>query len=150
RPMRRVPLAWLQLTFEKRRFVAALAGIAFAVVLMLIELGVREVLYRASARIPTHIAGELVMVHAQYEFLYATRCFSRRLLYSALACDGVQSVVPVYLQMGTWKDPETLHEHRISVIGAPPTSDVLDLPALGAEMSKLNVPDTVLFDVGSR
>ncbi len=148
--MRSVPLAWLQLTFEKRRFVAAIAGITFAVVLMLMELGMREVLYRASARIPTHVAGELVMMHPQYEFLYALRSFSQRRLYSALASDGVQAVVPVYLQMGTWKDPATLREHRISVIGAPPTKDVLDLPALGAEMTKLSVPETVLFDVGSR
>src|SRR5207245_555690 len=128
--MRGVPLAWLQLSFEKRRFVAALAGITFAVVLMLMELGLREVLYRAATRIPTHVAGDLVMVHPQYEFLYALRSFSERRLYSALAADGVQAVVPIYMQMGTWKDPSTLREHRISVIGAPPTSDALDVPSL--------------------
>jgi putative ABC transport system permease protein len=148
--MRGVPLAWLQLSFERRRFYAALAGITFAVVLMLMELGLREVLYRASARIPTHVAGDLVMVHAQYEFLYALRSFSERRLYSALAAGGVQAVVPVYSQMGTWKDPATLHEHRIFVIAAPAASQVLDVPSLGDQMKKLTVPDAVLFDVGSR
>jgi putative ABC transport system permease protein len=148
--MRGVPLAWLQLSFEKRRFVAALAGITFAVVLMLMELGLREVLYRASARIPTHVAGDLVMVHSQYEFLYALRSFSARRLYSALAADGVQAVVPVYSQMGSWKDPVTRREHRIFVIAAPASSEVLDVPSLRDQMKKLSVPDVVIFDVGSR
>src|SRR5919197_2918318 len=101
--MRGVPLAWLQLTFEKRRFAAALAGITFAVVLMLMELGLREVLYRAAARIPEHVAGDLVMISPQYEFLYALRPFSERRLYSVLSSPGVAAVVPIYLQMGAWK-----------------------------------------------
>ncbi len=148
--MRGVPLAWLRLNYEKRRFFAAVAGITFAVVLMLMQLGLREVLYRASMRIPDHLAGELVMINPQYEFLYALKSFSQRRLYGALAADSVHAVVPVYLQMGTWKDPSTLREHTISVIGAPANRQVLDLPALGGEMPKIGVPDTVLFDVGSR
>lgn len=148
--MRRVPLAWLQLTFEKRRFAAALAGITFAVVLMLMELGLREVLYRAAARIPEHVAGELVMISPQYEFLYAPRTFSERRLYSALSAAGVRAVVPLYLQMGAWKDPDTRTEHRIAVIGAPPGADALDLPGLAAERRKLDEADAVLFDRGSR
>src|SRR5215467_3072222 len=148
--MRGVPLAWLRLNYEKRRFFAAVAGITFAVVLMLMQLGLREVLYRASMRIPDHLAGELVMINPQYEFLYALKSFSQRRLYSALASDSVNTVMPIYLQMGTWKDPSTLREHTISVIGAPANRQVLDLPALGSEIPKIGVPDTVLFDVGSR
>jgi heterocyst specific transport system permease protein len=148
--MRGIPLAWLQLTFEKRRFVAALAGITFAVVLMLMQLGLREVLYRAASRIPEHVAGELVMLSPQYESLNAIRSFSERRLYSALSSPDVQTVVPVYLQMGAWKDPATRSEHRIAVIGAPPTKDALELPELSVERVKLEVPDSVLFDSGSR
>ncbi len=148
--MARLPLAWLQLSFEKRRFAAAVAGVTFAVVLMLMQLGLREVLYRASARIPTHVAGDIVMTHAPYEFLYALRSFSERRLYGAVAVDGVASVVPMYLEMGVWKAPDTREEHRIAVIAAPPTADALDLPALERERDKLALPDAVLFDTGSR
>ena len=148
--MRGVPLAWLQLTFEKRRFAAALAGITFAVVLMLMQLGLREVLYRAASSIPEHVAGQLVMMSPHYESLNALRSFSERRLYSALSSPDVQAVVPVYLQMGAWKDPASRTEHRIAVVGAPPTKDALDLPELPAERAKLEVPDNVLFDAGSR
>jgi putative ABC transport system permease protein len=143
-------LAWLQLTFEKRRFVAALAGITFAVVLMLMQLGLREVLFRASSLVPAHVAGDLVMLHRQYEFLYALRSFSERRLHSALAVPGVAAVTPAYLQMGSWKNPVTRDEHRIAVIGVPASSEALDLPSLAGQMPRLAASDSVLFDAGSR
>ena len=143
-------LAWLQLTFEKRRFFAALAGITFAVVLMLMQLGLREVLFRASSLVPTHLAADLVMLHKQYEFLYAMRSFSEHRLYAALAVPGVESVTPAYLQMASWKNPESRDEHRIAVLGVPVSGRMFDLPSLAGQMPRLDASDSVLFDAGSR
>ncbi len=42
---RRTPLGWLQLKREKGRLVVALAGIAFADVLMFMQLGFQNALY---------------------------------------------------------------------------------------------------------
>lgn len=148
--MREIPLAWLQLTKEKRRFAAALAGITFAVVLMLTQLGLRDVLYRASTRIPDHLQGDLVVANAQYEYLYDTQHFSRHELYRALALDSVYSVAPLYLGMVSWRDPVHLSEHRISIVGITPSHPALQLPGLREHLADLRVPDTVLFDVGSR
>src|SRR5579859_5003251 len=148
--MRGLSLAWLQLTFERRRFVAALAGITFAVILMLLELGIREVLYRASARIPAHITAELVMLHPQDEFVYSTRTFPEVRLYSALAADGVEGIEPVYVQMASWKNPTERTEHMIAVIGAPPASPALDLPGVRENLDKLGPADAALFDSGAR
>lgn len=148
--MREVPLAWLQLTRERRRFAVALAGITFAVTLMLMQLGLRAVLYTAATRIPDHLTGELVMTSAHYEYLYATQPFSRRALYSALAVPGVESVAPLYLGMGNWRDPSHLREHKIFVLGVQPSAEVLDLPEVRQHLLDLESSDTVLFDVGSR
>ena len=112
--MRRVPVAWLQLTHEKRRFAAAVAGVTFAVALMLMQLGLRAVLYRAATRIPEHLAGDLVMISPRYEYLYALTSFSELRLYSALAVRGVTSVAPMHLAMGLWRHPSTHQAHRIS------------------------------------
>ena len=40
----RIPLAWLQLAHEPLRLFAATAGIAFAVILMLMQLGFEDAL----------------------------------------------------------------------------------------------------------
>ena len=148
--MRRVPVAWLQLTHEKRRFAAAVAGVTCAVALMLMQLGLRAVLYRAATRIPEHLAGDLVMISPRYEYLYALTSFSERRLYSALAVRGVTSVAPMYLEMGLWRHPSTRQAHRIFVIGVPTGTNVFDLPDLRRRLPALRVPDTVLFDAGSR
>jgi putative ABC transport system permease protein len=117
---------------------------------MLMQLGLRAVLYRAATRIPDHLAGELVMISPQYEYLYALTSFSERRLDSALAVPGVRSVAPIHIDMGVWRDPATMREHRIFVIGVPSSQDALDLPDIHANLPRLRVPDTVLFDTGSR
>ena len=42
---RRTPLAWLQLKKEKTRLAVALAGIAFADMLMFVQLGLLDALF---------------------------------------------------------------------------------------------------------
>ena len=48
--MPRAPLAWLQLKKERLRFAVALAGVAFAVVLILMQLGFREAMFASAVR----------------------------------------------------------------------------------------------------
>lgn len=47
---KKIPLAWLQLTRERTRLVIALAGIAFADILMFMQLGFREALFDSTLR----------------------------------------------------------------------------------------------------
>lgn len=58
----RVPLAWQQLTREKRRFLAAAAGIAFAVVLMLTQLGFQDALLESAPLLHAHLSADLILI----------------------------------------------------------------------------------------
>jgi putative ABC transport system permease protein len=40
-----IPLAWLQLTYQKGRLAIAIAGIMFAVILIAMQLGFRDALF---------------------------------------------------------------------------------------------------------
>src|SRR5687767_9164990 len=95
--MARIPLAWLQLTNEKLRLAAALAGIAFAVILMLMQLGLQAALLDAAVLHYNVFDAEIVLYSSQYEYIAAPKSFKRNRLYQALAIDGVESVVPVYV-----------------------------------------------------
>ncbi|MDB9484824.1 ABC transporter, partial [Dolichospermum circinale CS-537/05] len=44
----KIPLAWLQLVQQKLRFVIAVAGIGFIVLLMFIQLGFQDALYSSA------------------------------------------------------------------------------------------------------
>jgi putative ABC transport system permease protein len=145
---KRVPLAWLQLTHEKLRLVAAVSGIAFAVVLILMQLGFEYAAATASALVPAELKGDIVLISKQYDYILFSKQFPRRRLYQALAFDGVESAWPVYLAMAQWKNPEDLHEREILVIGYDPAGKVLDVGA--DDPGLLRLPDTFLFDAGSR
>jgi putative ABC transport system permease protein len=146
---KRVPLAWLQLTHERLRLCAAVAGIAFAVLLMLMQLGFQEALATASSLVQSALQGDLVLTSKQYDYLVFSKQFSKRRLYQALAFDGVESAWPVYLGLAQWKNPEDLHERAILVIGFDPAGKIMKVPVTD-DPNRLRLPDIALFDAGSR
>src|SRR2546425_285290 len=118
--MKGIPLAWLQLTYEKRRFFAALAGIAFAVVLMLIQLGFEDALLSTSDLLHAHLAGDVFLINPHYQFMVSPKTFSERRLYQALGCECVESVEPIYLGLAAFKNPFNRSERDIFVMGFNP------------------------------
>src|SRR5260221_5355380 len=100
-----IPLAWLQLTRETRRFAAALAGISFAVVLMLAQLGFQDALLSSVGLLHSNLIGDLVMINPQYQNIIQPQSFSERRLYQALGSDAVEAVYRVYVASGPFKNP---------------------------------------------
>ncbi len=43
-----IPLAWLQLSKERFRFATAVAGVVFAVILILVQLGFQDALFESA------------------------------------------------------------------------------------------------------
>jgi putative ABC transport system permease protein len=145
----KIPLAWLQLTHQKLRLLAAVSGIAFAVVLMLMQLGFAQALSTAASLVQSALQGDIILTSKQYDYLLFSKQISIRRLYQALAFDGVESVWPVFLALAQWKNPEDLHERAILVIGYDPAGAVLKVQGAG-DPARLVSPDIVLFDEGSR
>ena len=148
-------LAWLQLTHEKMRFLVALAGIAFADVLMFIQLGFQEALFESSALVNQSFRGDIFLLHSQSDTLIALKSFSQRRLYQSLGVEGVASVSPVYFEFAIWKNPVPDEEGKVSsralqVIAFNPKDNVLNLPGLDNNLDKIKLEDVVLFDDKSR
>src|SRR5947207_14062002 len=112
-----IPLSWLQLTRERRRFIAALAGISFAVVLMLMQLGFEDALLSSVILFHSRLFGDLVIINPHYQNIILTKTITERRLYQALGCDGVESVDAVYVGQGAFKNPFTGSEHNIFMVG---------------------------------
>ncbi|MEN9232054.1 MAG: ABC transporter permease DevC [Thermostichus sp. DG02_5_bins_236] len=147
----KIPLAWLQLTREKIRLLVALAGIAFACILMFMQLGFRDSLLESAIRFHVALRGDIFLVSPQSNALIAMDTFSQRRLYQALGFEGVQSVSPVYVSFALWKNPETRRTRSIFVVGVDPSADLLDLPQLTpAKLEEIKKADVVLFDRSSR
>lgn len=146
----KIPLAWLQLTREKTRLVIALAGIAFADILMFMQLGFREALFDANVLLHKSLEGDIVLINPQSDALLSMETFSQRRLYQALAVKSVASVHPVYLGFTGWKNPETRKLRNIQVIGINPQDRLFALPGVEEKLDLVKIPDVVIFDKGSR
>ncbi len=144
------PLAWLQLTREKTRLLVALAGIAFAVILMLMQLGFRDALFDSAVRIHHQLKSDIFILNSESLSLVELKEFSQRRLYQALGLPGVESVSPIYISYGSWKNPQTGGKRSLMTVGIDIEHNVLDLPAVKRNLPALREDDSVLFDRASR
>lgn len=146
----KLPLAWLQLSHQKLRLAIALAGIGFADVLMFMQLGFRGALFESAVTVHRVFEGDVFLMNPQSTAFIALKDFSQRRLYQSLAVDGVESVAPVYVDFGIWKNPVDATPRSIMVVGTNPQDDILNLPTVRAKKATLQLPDRILFDEQSR
>jgi putative ABC transport system permease protein len=143
-------LAWFQLITEKRRLGAALAGIAFAVMLQLTEFGVRDALFESAINFHKHLVADLVLTSSLYENELLPGRVTRRRLYQALGVPGVESVAPVLVGLAPFKNILTGFDKTIVVIGFEPDEVVMDIPEVNENVYLVKVPDVALFDTMAR
>jgi DevC protein len=143
-------LAWFQLITEKRRLAAAVAGIAFAVMLQLAQLGFRDALFDSAVLLHRHLVADLIITSSLYEDELNTGSVSHRRLDQALAVPGVESVTPVDFGAAPFKNIQTGQDKTIVVIGFEPNRVVLDIPSVNEQARLLKLPDVALFDADAR
>ncbi|URD53446.1 ABC transporter permease DevC [Chroococcidiopsis sp. CCNUC1] len=143
-------LAWLQLTREKARLLVATAGIAFAVILMFMQLGFQAALSESATRVHESLNADLVMINPRSRALMSMNNFSRRRLYQALGFDGVESINSVYVGLGTWKSPASQRDRAILVLGIDPSKITLHIPEINQYLNKLKLDDVAILDRVSR
>lgn len=147
---RSIPLAWLQLIRERVRLLIALAGIGFAVILMFMQLGFSDALFRSAVTFHEKLNADIAIISPQSNALIAMKSFSQRRIYQALGFDGVESVSPIYLGFGLWKNPETRRTRSIMVIGVKPEDNAIDIPEVQQRQDQIKLQDVLLFDQDSR
>ena len=147
---RRTPLGWLQLSHEKSRLLVALSGIAFADVLMFMQMGFQTALYDSNTRLHRSLQADILLTSPQARSMQNMPAFSRRRLYQAMDIPGVKSAEAMYVNNIIWKNPQTHRQTSVQVIGFNPDQPVFDLPEVNRQLQSIKLPDTVLFDRNAR
>ena len=147
---RRTPLGWLQLNRHKGRLLVALSGIAFADVLMFMQIGFQESLYDSNTKIRRALDTDIVLVSPKAKNTQNLSTFSRRRLQQAMDVPGVASAHALYSSSVNWKNPQTRQDASIQVIGFDPDHPAFNIPELNQQLDLVKLPDTVLFDRTSR
>lgn len=143
--------AWLQLKHQKVRLLVALSGVIFSVVIIFMQLGIRDALFDSAVRFHQSLQGDIFLISPRSTALIAMESFSERRLLQSLAFDEVDYVSPIYLDFAQWKNPNTRNYWRnIFVLGINLRYPVLNLSGIPENIERLKMPNTVLFDEGSR
>ena len=114
----KLPSAWLQLRHQRIRLLIALSGVIFAVVIVFVQLGLRDALFDSAVRLHEGLAGDIFLISPRSTSLIAMKTFSQRRLSQAMALEEVEDVAPIYLDFGQWKNPESRNYWRnIYIVG---------------------------------
>jgi putative ABC transport system permease protein len=144
------PLAWAQLSHQKVRTGVAMGGIAFANVLIFMQLGFVNLFAGGAILLPKHLQGDLFITNSDAKYINSFSTFDRTRLYQAAAFDGITFAEPLYLKYGTWAYNKDTVSYDTRVFAYNPQLQIFDLPEINKQQSKLREPFTVLFDRLSR
>jgi putative ABC transport system permease protein len=146
----RIPLAWLNLRHEKARTAVALAGVMFAVVLVLMQAGFYGSVEETATRVYNRLQFDLLLVSSQYSHLARAGTFPLARLYQAHSEAAVTSTRPVYLGFNLWRLPGEAQRRGIFVIGFQPARPVFDFPDLEGRAAELDLQGQAWMDSLSR
>ena len=152
-PHTRVPLAWRNLVADKWRLLRSSAGIAFAVLLMLVQLGFERAFFDASLAAVRQLDGDLFVMNAS-KYRFGTRNpFAHRELDTVRAVAGVATAAPLYADYQDlfWSAAGDDKAHLVRVYAFDPDAPPLFLlPDIASQQKLLAPDDTVLVDRRSR
>jgi putative ABC transport system permease protein len=143
----RIPLAWHNLTHDRRRLFVAVSGIGFAVVLMFMQTGFKNALFDSTVQILSELNADLVLVAKARYALPANQTFPRERLYQCRASEGVCAAYPLYIERprAVWKQPGG-RGYPIRVIAVDPSDSVLLMPEVASHAEALKQHGAVLID----
>ncbi|HZK91089.1 MAG TPA: FtsX-like permease family protein [Stellaceae bacterium] len=148
-----VPLAWRNLVADKWRLLRSSAGIAFAVLLMLVQLGFERAFFDASLAAVRQLDGDLFVMNASKYRFGARDPFAHRELGAIRAVSGVASAAPLYAdwQDFFWTSPIDGKPHLVRIFAVDPDQPpVFLLSGIADQQSLLKAEGAVLVDRRSR
>jgi putative ABC transport system permease protein len=146
----RTPLGWLQLKKSKSRLMVAIAGIAFADLLMFAQLGIQAALFDSNTALNRGMDADIIIGSTQYRDLSLANTLPRRRLYQIKDIPGVQSAEPLYISAIVWKNPQTRRKTQLMLVGQGLDRPAFTFDEVNQNLDKLKQPDTFLFDRSSR
>lgn len=145
----RLPIGWLQLRHNRGRLAAALAGVAFATMLVFVQLGIMGALNGTIRTSYSPFTADIIVSSNDANTLTDGSPLARRTLYRVLAEEGVVAAAPLYVGKLDWRRPDG-SVASLQVIGLPIEVEQFAGPQVAPLLRNLAVADTALIDRQTR
>jgi putative ABC transport system permease protein len=148
----KVPYAWLDLVHDRGRTLIAALGVAFATLLILMQLGFYGSVGRTAVLIPESMRFDVLVCSRHYRFVTSPGTVPEERLQQARGVEGVDAVVPLDLALVSWRSRAVAgaRQRGIVLLGVVPGEPGLDVERIGAAVDGIDAPDVVLIDRKSR
>ncbi|MGB3572672.1 MAG: ABC transporter, partial [Phormidesmis sp.] len=146
----RTPLGLKQLMHDRLRLLTAIAGITFADVLIFMQLGFSDALYKTNTQFPRQVQADLVVLSREAKNFGRLRTFSRRRLYQSQDVPDMANADALYVATKEWKNPQTQERKSMLLIGQNPSRPAFNLPTVNQKLDEIRLPGHVLFDEAAR
>jgi putative ABC transport system permease protein len=148
----RTPVAWRNIVHDKVKMILSIAAVAFAVIIMFMELGFLNGLYDSQTSVLEFFDAELMMVSRALQIFNAHETFDRARLVQTAALDGVKGVYPVYVEdnLSDLRHPASGINHNTRVIGFDGQAAIFCSREANQLIERLRFPMSILFDRKSR
>lgn len=148
----KTPLAWKSFTHQKLAMFGAVGGVAFAVVLMFLEMGFLNGMFDSQTFVVEQFDADLVITNVDKAAVIPKLPFDRRHLHTARAIPGVRSVSPLRVEelRAMYKNLSTGVDYPMFVYGCDPDMPPFRAPGVAANVPLLKKLDTCLIDERSK
>lgn len=139
-------IAWHNTFHNPKRAAAALAGVTFSVLLVLMQLGFLDSFKRLCVRVYDYLDFDLIIISEQYENLDNAGVFDKVRLMQAKSVPGVAAIMPLNVGRSHWTDPDTDKESTLMILGIDPDPEFVKNGVVRSQLSKIARPNAVLLD----
>ena len=144
----RLPIGWLQLTHSRTRFAAALAGVAFANVLVFVQLGIMNSMATATMKPYGFFQADIMISASDANSMTEGGNVARQWLFQALADPDVVAGTALFVANVNWARPDkTL---GLTTYGIDPTRSGFLSPDMAAKATTLQLQNAGILDRFSR
>lgn len=140
----RLPIGWLQLTHNRTRFAAALAGVAFANVLVFVQLGIMNSMGAATLRPYDFFQADIMISAGDANSLTDGGNVARQWLLQAMADPDVTDAMGLFLANVAWDRGEK--DISLSTFGVDPVKPGFINPDIAGDLSMLQVQNAAIID----
>lgn len=145
----RLPIGWLQLTHSRGRFMAAVAGVAFANLLVFMQLGIMGALNSSTVAPYEILNADIILSSEDGNTLTDGGRIPRAWMFQALGVSGVADATPLFIG----NLPFTLDNgSSVSLLsfGMDIAKPVFATAEIAQSLARLSLENNVLLDEGTR
>ncbi|WP_138933538.1 FtsX-like permease family protein [Roseovarius arcticus] len=145
----RLPIGWLQLSHNRGRLLAAVAGVAFANLLVFMQLGILGALNGSTIAPYSMLNADIILSSTDGNTLTDSGNIARTRMFQALGIPGVTSAAPLYVGTLPFSMADGTFVSLLA-FGMDTSHPTFASPVIAASLGRLDIENTALLDTQTR